>query len=158
MPTPPAKTAGGRVSPITVRTRVASESRLSEELRENSAFGAVYSDHMFLADYIDGEWQSPEILPYGPLPSPPAPSAVHYGQAIFEGFKAFRMRDERVGLFRPRENWLRLNRSAARLAMPAIPEKIFIDGVKELVSMDRDWVPYREGGSLYIRPVYFATD
>jgi branched-chain amino acid aminotransferase len=95
-------------------------------------------------------------VPYGPLPLPPAPIGVQYGQALFEGFKAFRTVDERVVMFRPRDNWVRLNRSAARLAMPEVPEPLFLEGIAELVRIDRDWVPRREGGSLYVRPVYFA--
>ncbi|HKX26410.1 MAG TPA: branched-chain amino acid aminotransferase, partial [Blastocatellia bacterium] len=121
-------------------------------------FGTVFSDHLFVADYEDGRWGEPQILPYGPLPLPPAPIGAHYGQAAFEGFKAYRTVDERVVLFRPRANWLRLNRSAARLAMPEVPESLFLDGIAELVRIDREWIPRREGGSLYVRPVYFAVD
>lgn len=133
-------------------------SRLTETLRERSEFGATFSDHMLLAEYDGSAWTVPKIVPYGPLPMPPSISALHYGQSIFEGFKAFRQIDGSVALFRPRANFERLNRSAARFAMPAVPEGLFLDGVRALVGLDREWVPHREGGSLYIRPIYFAID
>jgi branched-chain amino acid aminotransferase len=135
-----------------------SQSRLSEEIRERSAFGTAFCDHMLFAQYHKGSWCEPRIVPYGPLPLAPSISALHYGQSIFEGFKAHRIRDDGVALFRPRDNFLRLNRSANRLAMPEVPESLFIEGVTELVRVDRDWVPHREGGALYVRPVYFAVD
>lgn len=142
--------------PIPV-TRV-SLSRLTETLRENSEFGATFSDHMFVANWEAGSWGPPQIVPFGPISFSPALTPFHYGQAIFEGFKAHRTPNDGVALFRPRENFTRLNRSAARLAMPEIPEALFLDGVTELVRLDRDWVPHREGGSLYVRPVYFGVD
>jgi len=143
-------------SPIPV-TRV-SQSRLTEALRENSEFGTTFSDHMLVADWQAGAWQAPQIVPFGPIPFSPALTPFHYGQAIFEGFKAHRTANGGVALFRPHENHARMNRSAARLAMPEIPESLFLDGIAELVRADRDWVPHREGGSLYIRPVYFGVD
>jgi branched-chain amino acid aminotransferase len=133
-------------------------SRLTDALREEAGFGAVFSDHMLVADWSDGEWRDARIVPYGPLPLPPAPTAVHYGQAFFEGFKAHRLQDDSIALFRPGANHARFNRTATRLAMPNIPDWLFVDGIRQLVSLDRDWVPYREGGSLYVRPVAFATD
>jgi branched-chain amino acid aminotransferase len=138
-------------------TRV-SQSRLTEALRENSEFGATFSDHMFVADWEAGAWKQPQIVPFGPISFSPALTPFHYGQAIFEGFKAHRLPNGSVALFRPRENFARLNRSAARLAMPEIPESLFIEGVKELVRLDRDWIPHREGGALYVRPTYFGID
>ncbi|GEM_PF-1805725 len=99
-------------------TRVSS-SRLSERVREESPFGTVFSDHVLVADYRGGRWETPTILPYSPMPLPPAPSALHYGQTLFEGFKAHRTVDGGVALFRPRDNYARLNRSAARLAIRA---------------------------------------
>ncbi len=112
-------------------------SRLSETAREASEFGTVFSDHMFVADYERNKWGNPQIIPYGPLPLHPSLSALHYGQAAFEGFKAFRAVDGRIALFRPRDNHARLNRTAARLAMPEAPESLFIDGVMGLVRFDR---------------------
>ena len=142
--------------PIPV-TRV-SQSRLTEALRENSEFGSTFSDHMFVADWEAGSWKPPQIVPFGSISFSPALTPFHYGQAIFEGFKAHRVPADGVALFRPLENFSRLNRSAARLAMPEIPETLFLDGVTQLVRLDRDWVPHREGGSLYVRPVYFGVD
>ena len=143
-------------SPISI-TRV-SQSRLTEALRENSEFGATFSDHMLVADWEAGAWKQPQIVPFGPISFSPALTPFHYGQAIFEGFKAHRMPNNGVSLFRPRENFTRLNRSATRLAMPEIPESLFLEGVKELIRLDRDWIPHREGGALYVRPTYFGVD
>ncbi len=132
-------------------------SRLTEELRENSPFGTNYSDHMFVADYHDGQWHDARIERFGPMSFSPAMTALHYGQSLFEGFKAHRTVDGRVAVFRPMANHARLNRTAARLCMPDLPEGLFRDGLLELLRTDREWVPHREGGSLYIRPVYFGT-
>jgi branched-chain amino acid aminotransferase len=137
------------------RTR---ESRLTEALRENAEFGCVFSDHMFVVDYDDGKWNEPQIIPFGPMSLPPSIAALHYGQSIFEGFKAHRTADGGIALFRPRDNFARLNRSAARVAMPEVPETLLLDGVAELVQLDREWAPHREGGALYVRPIYFALD
>src|SRR5438552_3535768 len=123
-------------------TRV-SQSRLTEALRENSEFGATFSDHMLVVDWESGSWKQPQIVPFGPISFSPALTPFHYGQAIFEGFKAHRTAGGGVALFRPRENFTRLNRSATRLAMPDIPELLFLEGVAELVRLDRDWVPHR---------------
>jgi branched-chain amino acid aminotransferase len=138
-------------------TRVA-QSRLTEELRENSPFGTNYSDHMFVADYADGQWGDARVIPFGPMPLSPATTALHYGQSLFEGFKAHRTADGRIVVFRPHANHARLNRTAARLAMPEIPASVFQEGLMTLLRTDREWTPHREGGSLYIRPVYFGTD
>lgn len=148
--------------PVTTAEPIAidriAQSRLSEQIREGSDFGAAFADHMLVADYDGSAWGAPRIVPYGPLPLAPSLSALHYGQSIFEGFKAYRIADGGVALFRPRANFERMNRSAARFAMPAIPESVFLDGVAALVRLDKEWVPRREGGSLYVRPIYFATD
>ena len=138
-------------------TRVA-QSRLTEELRENSPFGTNYSDHMFVADYADGQWGDARVIPFGPMPLSPATTALHYGQSLFEGFKAHRTADGRVVVFRPQANHARMNRTATRLAMPEIPALLFQEGLMTLLRTDREWTPHREGGSLYIRPVYFGTD
>src|SRR5262249_11833325 len=114
--------------------------------------------HMFIAEYNDGKWSDSRIVPYGPMSLAPSTSSLHYGQSIFEGFKAHRTAGGGIALFRPRDNYARLNRSAARLAMPEVPEDLFMDAVRELVSLDRDWAPHREGGALYVRPIYFALD
>jgi branched-chain amino acid aminotransferase len=113
---------------------------------------------MLVADWESGTWKDGQIVPFGPISFSPALTPFHYGQAIFEGFKAHRMPDAGVTLFRPRENFVRMNRSATRLAMPEIPASLFMEGVKELVRLDREWIPYREGGALYVRPTYFGVD
>ncbi len=136
----------------------AERSRVAEVDFDNLPFGTIFSDHMLLADYQDGKWCDPQIVPYGPMSMLPSLTALHYGQSIFEGLKAHRTASGRIALFRPRDNCLRLNRSAARLAMPNLPESLFLDGVAELVRRDQKWVPKPEQGSLYVRPVYFATD
>ena len=143
-------------TPIPI-TRV-SQSRLTEALRENSEFGATFSDHMFVADWEAGSWKLAQIVPFGPISFSPALTPFHYGQAIFEGFKAHWTPTAGVALFRPHENFTRFNRSAARLAMPEIPAPLFLEGVAELVRLDRDWIPRREGGALYVRPTYFGVD
>jgi len=111
-----------------------------------------------IADYIDGTWQTPKIMPYQALSYEPSAKVFHYGQAIFEGMKAYKDAQGEVFLFRPDENYKRMNNSAKRLGMPEIPEEIFIGGIKELVKLDKDWIPTGAGESLYIRPVYIATE
>jgi len=133
-------------------------SRLSEVDFENIPFGKVFSDHMLVADYRNGAWQEPEIVPYGAFQIDPATTALHYAQSIFEGMKAYRNVHGKPVLFRPRENFQRMNRSAGRMVMPAIPESLFLDGIKELVRLDIDWIPTQEDSSLYIRPLMFAND
>ncbi len=133
-------------------------SRLSEIDFDNIAFGKVFSDHMLVADYRDGEWQVPEIVPYGTFQLAPATTALHYGQSIFEGMKAYRNAQGNPVLFRPRANFERMNRSAERMVMPPVPEALFLDGLKELVRIDSDWIPTQDDSSLYIRPLMFAND
>lgn len=122
------------------------------------AFGAVFTDHMAVINYRDGAWQQGEVRAYGPLSLDPASSVLHYGQAIFEGFKAYAQPDGTIKTFRPEANAARFNRSAQRLAMPAIPAELFIEAADALISLDRAWVPKAIGQSLYLRPLMFATD
>lgn len=131
--------------------------RFSESLRDTAPFGAVFSDHVLIADYADGTWGEPAVVPYGSMPLPPAPAVAHYGQGIFEGFKAFARPDGGAVLFRPDANHARMNRTAARMAMPEVPASIFIDGTAALVRADINWIPAKPGSALYIRPVMFAT-
>src|SRR5437870_3108791 len=138
-------------------TRV-SQSRLTGAARQEFGIRATLSRHQVVGELETGSWKQPQIVPFGPISFSPALTPFHYGQAIFEGFKAHRTAGGGVALFRPRENFTRLNRSATRLAMPDIPELLFLEGVAELVRLDRDWVPHREGGSLYVRPTYFGVD
>lgn len=133
------------------------KSRISEVDFNNIGFGKIFSDHMFLTDWDGNSWTNPRIEPYANLSLSPATSAIHYGQAIFEGMKAFREEDN-VYLFRPRDNWHRLNISAERMVMPPIPESLFMEGLTTLLRLDREWVPGSEGSALYIRPFMFATD
>ncbi len=142
--------------PLDIRRTTAS--RLHEVDFANIEFGKVFGDHMLTVDYRDGAWQTPVIEPYGPLSLSPATSALHYGQAIFEGMKAYQQADGRIVLFRPLDNLHRLNISAERLCMPALPEEIFMGGLKALINLDRAWVPPTAGTALYIRPYMFATD
>ncbi|TDN38361.1 branched-chain amino acid aminotransferase [Hymenobacter sp. UV11] len=143
---------------LTIDVHRATTSRLGELDLANLEFGKLFADHMLSVEYIGGEWQQPRVVPYGPLAVSPANSALHYGQAIFEGMKAYRQADGGVGLFRPLDNWRRLNASAERMAMPTLPEEIFMQGLRELVKLDAAWVPGAAGSSLYIRPFMFATD
>jgi len=115
-------------------------------------FGSVFTDHMLECDFINGEWQQPIIKPYQALKIDPSASVFHYGQAIFEGMKAYKDSDDKIWLFRPEENWKRFNRSSERLAIPEIPKEYFIDGIKKLLNLDDDWVKNEVGSALYIRP------
>jgi branched-chain amino acid aminotransferase len=134
------------------------ESRLGRVDFRDLPFGRVFSDHMLLAAYEGGAWQAARVEPLRNLLLHPATSALQYGQSVFEGLKAFRQDDGTLVIFRPRANHARLNRSAARLAMPTVAEALFVGGLRTLVGVDAGWVPPVEGGSLYIRPFLFATD
>ncbi len=133
-------------------------SRLSSVDFDNLPFGRLFSDHMFVIDYIDGEWQEPQIVPYGTIEIEPSNMALHYGQAVFEGMKATKTADGKAMLFRPEQHSRRINASASRLAMPELPESIFLDAVHTLVDLDKGWIPPTEGSALYIRPFMFASD
>jgi branched-chain amino acid aminotransferase len=144
------------VSSPTIPVTYTTTPRFSEQLRDSAPFGAVFSDHVLVADYADGVWGDAAIVPYGPMHLPPAPGVAHYGQGIFEGFKAFPRTDGSAALFRPDANLARMNRSCQRMAMPEIPASIFIEGTAALVRVDRQWIPATAGSALYIRPVMFA--
>ena len=133
-------------------------SRLAETDFDNLPFGKTFSDHMFVADYVDGEWKNFEIVPYGEISLSPAISSLHYGQSFFEGLKAYKHADGTVSVFRPEKNSIRFNKSAERLCMPTLPEEIFIQSIAAVVDIDRDWVPAKANHALYIRPFMFATD
>ncbi|MEZ4772092.1 MAG: branched-chain amino acid aminotransferase [Bacteroidia bacterium] len=141
-----------------IQIKKVKSSRIGEVDMNKIPFGRIFSDHMLVARYDNGQWHTPEIVPYEKLAIAPSISALHYGQAVFEGMKALRGPVGEPLLFRPEENFKRLNRSAHRLCMPEIPESIFMNGLKELVNLDQAWIPSVEQGSLYIRPLYFATD
>ena len=142
---------------ITPSATVLSDADRAQKLQAIQ-FGRVFTDHMALVSYRNGEWQDGQIKAYGPISMDPAASVLHYGQAIFEGFKAYRQPDEAVSLFRPEQNWERFNRSARRLAMPSIPKDVFIGASEALVAIDQAWVPGGAGESLYLRPFMIATD
>ncbi|MCC7704754.1 branched-chain amino acid aminotransferase [Janthinobacterium sp. GW460P] len=124
----------------------------------NPAFGRIFTDHMVVIPYRDGKWQQGELKAYGPLMLDPSASSLHYGQAIFEGYKAFAQPDGSIKTFRPEQNAERFNRSAARLAMPPIPVELFLEAGDALIAQDRNWVPKNTGESLYMRPLMIATD
>ena len=133
-------------------------SRISSVDFENLNFGAVFSDHMFTCDYVDGKWINPEIIPYQPISVSPASRVFHYGQACFEGMKAFKDDNNDVWLFRPNENYNRIIKSSVRLAMPKFPEELFFRGLNTLLKMDAQWIKPGIGNSLYIRPFIFASE
>ncbi|UPZ38331.1 branched-chain amino acid aminotransferase [Sphingobacterium sp. PCS056] len=141
-----------------IRVEPTKESRLSQVDFNNLKFGKILSDHMLVANYQDGAWTDVSIVPYGDINISPSMSALHYGQAIFEGIKAYKFQDGTISIFRPDKNWERFNKSAARLEMPEVPEEIFLGGLKKLLSTDSNWVPNAPGTSLYIRPFMFATE
>jgi len=136
-----------------------------DEALKDPGFGKLFSDHMVTIEYdegapnsVAGGWHSATVGPYGPISLQPSASVLHYAQEIFEGMKAYRQDDGGIALFRPDENARRFNASADRLAMPRLPEELFIESVKQLVAADKDWFPSVEGGSLYLRPFMIATE
>ena len=143
----------------TIKINIAktSKSKINEIDFNNIPFGKVFADHMFTMDYKDGEWQSPEITSFQNLSFSPAMSSLHYGQSIFEGLKGFK-KNGKVFTFRAKDNFKRLNISAVRMCMPEVPVEIAMEGLRELLKLDKDWIPENENNSLYIRPFLFATD
>ena len=136
----------------------AEKTRIDEVSFDNMPFGRYMSDHMFICQYRDGAWQTPRIVPYRPLELAPSCKVFHYGQAIFEGMKAFKDAQGRVFLFRPSDNQERFNRSAVRMNMPEFPAETFLEAVQTLLRLDRDWIPQGVGQSYYIRPFMIATE
>lgn len=134
------------------------QSRLSEVDFNHLAFGKMYADHMLVADFDGKEWTNAEILPFQNLSVSPSNAAWHYGQAIFEGIKAYKDPQGKPMIFRPYDNYKRFNTSAERMGMPLVPEWLFIGGLDILIDMDRDWVPTGAGCSLYLRPFMIAAD
>jgi branched-chain amino acid aminotransferase len=135
----------------------AKTSKINEVDFDNLKFGHVFSDHMLECNFKGGKWQTPVVKPYQPIVLDPAAKIFHYGQSVFEGMKAYKDVDEKVWLFRPLENFKRLNISSKRLAIPELPESYFMDGLKTLLEVDKDWIPKKAGSSLYIRPFIFAS-
>ena len=132
-------------------------SKINEVDFENLSFGSVFTDHLFECDFKNGEWQKPVIKPYAPFLLDPSTRVFHYGQAIFEGMKAYKDEDNAIWLFRPDENYKRFNKSAVRMAMPEVPENIFMEGLNQLLKLDEAWIKRGKGNSMYIRPFMIAT-
>jgi branched-chain amino acid aminotransferase len=143
---------------ISIKVNKVERSRITDVDWDNLPFGKVFSDHMLVMDYKDGVWHDPEIVPFESLSMHPATSAIHYGQSIFEGMKANKNENNEVLIFRPEMNAKRFTESCKRICMPQIPESTFIQLIQKVVDIDREWVPSKEGHSLYIRPFMFATD
>lgn len=146
------------IDTLAIKITENSNSRLETTDFTDIPFGKIFTDHMFVADFEDGEWKNLQILPYGPIEMSPAISALHYGQAIFEGMKAYRLPNGEISIFRADKNFERFNISADRMAMPTVPEEIFMQGIASLINMDKGWVPSQENYALYLRPVMFATE
>tara|TARA_B110000238_G_scaffold186916_1_gene216493 strand:- start:117 stop:1166 length:1050 start_codon:yes stop_codon:yes gene_type:complete len=140
-----------------MKITVAQESKINTVDFDNLEFGEIFTDHMFVCDYADGKWKTPEILPYQPIQMDPSSSVFHYGQAVFEGMKAYKDDADGVWLFRPDQNFNRINKSSERLSMPAFPEKFFFEGLEKLLNLDKEWIKKGTGNSLYVRPFVFAS-
>jgi branched-chain amino acid aminotransferase len=138
-------------------TKVA-QSKASEIDFHNIVMGTRFSDHMFVCDYQNGEWQNPRIEPLALIPTHPAAMALHYGQAIFEGMKATLGKDGTPLLFRPNENAKRMNFSANRMGMPLFPEDLFVEALKQFAALEKEWIPTQEGSALYLRPFMYADE
>jgi branched-chain amino acid aminotransferase len=136
----------------------AERSKLQDLNLDNLPFGKYFTDHMLEADFEDGKWKNIEIKPYQPLLLSPSLAALHYSQAIFEGIKAYKDRQGNSFIFRPHDNFRRFNISAERMQMPEVPEDLFIEGMRKLIALDKNWIPSREDHSLYIRPFMFSSD
>ena len=135
----------------------ATTSKINEVDFDNLNFGEIFTDHLLECDFKNGEWQKPVIKPYAPLLLDPSAKVFHYGQAIFEGMKAYKDDNNDIWLFRPDENFHRFNNSAIRMAMPEVPEEVFLQGLNLLLKLDAEWVQKGKGNSMYIRPFMIAT-
>jgi branched-chain amino acid aminotransferase len=143
---------------LNIEISLNTQSRINEVNFEQLGFGKYFTDHLFVAHYKNNVWNTPKIIPFQDLSLHPALSALHYGQSIFEGMKAFKYIDGSAVLFRPEKNYERMNTSAKRLCMPEIPRDIFLEGLKIFVDLERSWIPSKDGEALYLRPLLFATD
>ena len=133
-------------------------SRLQEVDFDRLEFGKYIADHMLVCDYAGDEWKEPQIVPYANLSLSPSALALHYGQTVFEGMKAFRMNDGSINIFRMEKHYDRFVRSLERMCMAVVPKEIFVEGMKQLIELDKDWVPSKPGDALYIRPFVFASE
>jgi branched-chain amino acid aminotransferase len=141
-----------------IKETISHSGRAKQTDINNIPMGIVFTDHMFICDYENGQWDNPRIEPLTTIPTHPAAMALHYGQAIFEGLKATLGKEETPILFRPDENAKRLNFSADRMGMPAFPEDLFVEGLKRLVAIDKEWIPSNDGSALYLRPFMYADE
>ena len=146
------------IAAMDISIRKAERSKLQDLSQENMPFGKYFTDHMLEADYENGEWKNVEIKPYQPLLLSPSLAALHYGQAIFEGIKAYKDSEGNAYIFRPQDNYKRFNASAERMQMPTVPEELFMEGMRQLIELDKNWIPFKEDHSLYIRPFMFSCD
>ncbi|MBW2369045.1 MAG: aminotransferase class IV, partial [Deltaproteobacteria bacterium] len=139
------------VSPGMARQKPADDSKLG--------FGTNFSNHMFILEYgLNQGWHAPRIVPYGPFTLDPAAVVLHYGQEVFEGYKAYRHPGDKIALFRAHDNLKRMQRSCERLCIPEFPEELVYAGMKTLIQVDKDWVPSAPGTSLYVRPTIIASE
>jgi len=134
------------------------QSKINQVDMKNLNFGEIFSDHMLIVDYNNGKWQTPQIVPFGEISYLPSMCTIHYGQAIFEGLKAFYNKQGKINIFRPQKYHERMNRSCRRLCIPEMSYDLFFNSMVELLKIDKPWVPHQHGYSLYIRPFIFATD
>jgi branched-chain amino acid aminotransferase len=144
-------------TPSSITVQKTSASRINDVNFNALEFGTVFSDHMFSCDYKDGKWYNPTVLPFGPLTISPAAKVFHYGQAVFEGMKAYKDDNGAVFMFRPEENFQRINKSSKRMAIPEFPKELFFGALQTLLELDQDWIKPGLGNSLYIRPFVIAT-
>ena len=135
----------------------AASSKINQVDFDHLNFGEIFTDHLFECDFTNGEWQRPIIKPYAPFLLDPSAKVFHYGQAIFEGMKAYKDDADSVWLFRPDENFKRFNNSAIRMAMPEVPEDVFMEGLNQLLQLDSEWIKKGLGNTMYIRPFMIAT-
>lgn len=142
----------------TIKITKINKSKVDDLDFDNIPLGRTFTDHMFICDYENGQWNNPRIEPLERIPTHPAAMALHYGQAIFEGMKATVDVDGSPMLFRPEKNAVRLNFSADRMGMPHFPEDLFVEGLKQLVAMEQAWIPPQEGSALYLRPFMYADE
>ena len=145
------------VQTTTLQIEKAKTSKIQEVDFDNLPFGEIFTDHMFICEYKNGQWSTPKIQPYQSLQIAPSARVFHYGQAIFEGMKAYKDDQGGVWLFRPEQNYERINKSAERMAMPAFPKEYFFEGLTELLRLDKEWVKPGDGNSLYVRPFMIAS-
>ena len=141
-----------------MRIEKTSISRLNDTVFNNLKFGEIFTDHMFVCDYEDGKWIDPRIVPYKPIEIEPSANVFHYGQAVFEGMKAYKDNSGKIWLFRPTENYKRITISSERLAMPELGESVFLSALNDLLTLDSDWVKSGIGNSVYIRPFVFGSE